>query len=126
MVFYNHQLGLAINYKNIGNSNKLVKFLCAFSKNYHLSLNYNNKINSKIGKIICAYNIANVLIKDKKYTQALTTVDTILQLAIKEKDKYEISNTYNTLGLAQLNLNKLQAAKKNLETALNIATKFQH
>ena len=120
----NHQLGLAINYKNIGNAYEELGNIDAALKNYHLSLNYNNQINSKIGKIICGYSIANVLIKDKKYTQALTTVDTVLQLAIKEKDKYYLSNTYNTLGLAQLNLNKLQAAKKNLETALNIATKF--
>lgn len=120
----NHQLGLAINYKNIGDAYQELGNTDAALKNYHLSLNYNNQINSKIGKIICGYSIANVLIKDKKYTQALTTVDTILQLAIKEKDKFYLSNTYNTLGLAQLNLNKLQAAKKNLETALNIATKF--
>lgn len=120
----NHQLGLAINYKNIGNAYEELGNIDAALKNYHLSLNYNNQINSKIGKIICGYSIANVLIKDKKYTQALTTVDTVLQLAIKEKDKYYLSNTYNTLGLAQLNLNKLQAAKENLETALNIATKF--
>jgi len=120
----NHKLGLAINYKNIGNAYEELGNIDAALKNYHLSLNYNNQINSKIGKIICGYSIANVLIKDKKYTQALTTVDTILHLAIKEKDKYYLSNTYNTLGLAQLNLNKLQAAKKNLETGLNIATKF--
>ena len=120
----NHQLGLAINYKNIGNAYEELGNTDAALKNYHLSLNYNNQINSKIGKIICGYSIANVLMKDKKYTQALTTVDTVLQLAIKEKDKYYLYNTYNTLGLAQLNLNKLQAAKKNLETALNIATKF--
>ena len=120
----NHQLGLAINYKNIGNAYEELGNIDAALKNYHLSLNYNNQINSKIGKIICGYSIANVLMKDKKYTQALTTVDTVLQLAIKEKDKYYLSNTYNTLGLAQLNLNKLQAAKENLETALNIATKF--
>ena len=120
----NNQLGLEINYKNIGNAYEELGNIDAALKNYHLSLNYNNQINSKIGKIICGYSIANVLIKDKKYTQALTTVDTVLQLAIKEKDKYYLSNTYNTLGLAQLNLNKLQAAKENLETALNIATKF--
>jgi tetratricopeptide (TPR) repeat protein len=120
----NHQLGLAINYKNIGDAYQELGNTYAALKNYHLSLNYNNQINSKIGKIICGYSIANVLIKDKKYTQALITVDTILQLAIKEKDKYYLSNTYNTLGLAQLNLNKLKAAKENLETALNIATKF--
>jgi LytS/YehU family sensor histidine kinase len=120
----NHQLGLAINYNNIGNAHEELGNLDAALKNYHLSLKCNNNINSKLGKIICGYSIANVLIKNNKYTQALTTVDTVLQLAIKEKDKYYLSYTYNTLGLAQLNLNKLRAAKKNLETALNIATKF--
>ena len=120
----NHKLGLAINYQNIGNAQEELGDLDEALKNYYKSLANNNLINSKIGKVICGYSIANVLIKQKKYNQALKTVDTVLSIAIKEKDKYYLSNTYNTLGLAQLHLNKLVAAKKNLTTALKIATKF--
>ncbi|ARV15981.1 tetratricopeptide repeat-containing sensor histidine kinase [Polaribacter sp. SA4-12] len=119
-----HQLGLAINYQNIGRANEGLGNLDKALLNYHKSLNYNNKIDSKLGRIICGYRIANILIKQKKYNQALTTVDTVLQAAIKENDKYYLSKTYNALGLAQLHLNKLTASKDNLTTALNIATEF--
>ncbi|KGL62619.1 tetratricopeptide repeat protein [Polaribacter sp. Hel1_85] len=119
-----HKLGLAINHQNIGNAHEELGDLDKALQNYHKSLSYNNQINSKIGSIICGYSIANVLIKQKKYEQAFVTVDTVLQIAIKEKDKYYLSNTYNTLGLAQLNLNKLDEAKNSLTTALNIATDF--
>jgi LytS/YehU family sensor histidine kinase len=119
-----HTQGIAINHKCFGDTYLGVGNLDEALKNYRISLNYNRIINSKIGKVICGFNIANVLIKQKKYTQALTTVDTILHLAIEEKDKYYLSNTFNTLGLAQLHLNKLQSAKKNLTAALDIAKKF--
>ena len=119
-----HQLGLAINYQNIGRANEGLGYLDKALLNYHKSLDFNNKLESKIGKVICGYRIANLLIKQKKYNQALTTVDTVLQAAIKENDKYYLSKTYNTLGLAQLHLNKLTESKDNLTTALNIATEF--
>lgn len=119
-----HQLGLAINYQNIGRANEGLGDLDTALLNYHKSLDFNNKLDSKIGKVICGYRIANVLIKQKKYNQALTTVDTVLQAAIKENDKFYLSKTYNTLGLAQLHLNKLTESKDNLTTALNIATEF--
>jgi tetratricopeptide (TPR) repeat protein len=119
-----HQLGLAINYQNIGRANEGLGNLDKALLNYHKSLNYNNKIDSKLGRIICGYRIANILIKQEKYNQALTTVDTVLQAAIKENDKYYLSKTYNALGLAQLHLNKLTVSKDNLTAALNIATEF--
>jgi tetratricopeptide (TPR) repeat protein len=119
-----HKLGLAINYQNIGNAQYELGNLDEALKNYNKSLYYNNLINSKIGRIICGYSIANLLIKQKKYKQAFVTVDTVLQTAIKEKDKYYLSNTYNTLGLTQLHLNRLKQSKNNLTTALNIATAY--
>jgi tetratricopeptide (TPR) repeat protein len=118
------QLGLAINYQSIGRANEGLGHLDKALLNYHKSLNYNKKLDSKIGKVICGYRIANILIKQKKYNQAFTTVDTVLQAAIKENDKYYLSKTYNAIGLAQLHLNKLTESKDNLTTALNIATEF--
>jgi LytS/YehU family sensor histidine kinase len=119
-----HTQGIAINHKCFGDTYQGLGNLDEALKNYRISLNYNHKINSKIGKIICGYNIANVLIKQEKYPQALTTIDTILHLVLEEKDKYYLSKTFNTLGLAQLHSNKLQSAKKNLTAALDIAKKF--
>ena len=116
--------GVAINHKCFGNAHEGLGNLDRALKHYRYSLHLNNKINSRIGKVICGYNIANILIKQTKYEQALGTVDTVLQIAIKEKDMFYLSSTYNTLGLAQLHLGKLQSAKKNLTTALEIAGKF--
>ncbi|TXD49870.1 tetratricopeptide repeat protein [Polaribacter sp. IC073] len=119
-----NKLGLAINHQNIGNAHEELGNLDEALKNYRISLNYNNQIKSKIGSVICGYSIADVLIKQKKYNQAFSTVDTVLQIAIHNKDKYYLANTYNTLGLAQLHLNRFEEAKNNLTTALDIATTF--
>ncbi|APG65746.1 hypothetical protein LPB136_10385 [Tenacibaculum todarodis] len=120
----NNKLGLAINYQNIGNAKEELGDLDGAYENYLKSLNFNNALENSVGKIICAYSIANVLIKQKKYDKALKTVDTVLQRAIKQKDMYYLSNTYNTLGLAQVHLNKLNPAQKNLNKALQIASNY--
>ena len=118
------KLGLAINYQNIGKTYNELGELDEAMKNFTKSLKYNNIIKSKVGKIICAYSISNILIKQKKYKQALVTIDTVLQMAIDKNDKYYLSKTYNTIGLAQLHLNNIRDAKKNLKTALKIAIEY--
>ncbi|QVY64331.1 histidine kinase [Polaribacter sp. Q13] len=120
----NNLLGLAINYQNIGKANQKLGNLDEAMKNFSESLKYNNILKSKVGKIICGYSISNVLIEQKKYKQALKTVDTVVQMAIEKNDKYYLSKTYNTLGLAQFYLNKNSKAKKNLNTALSIALEY--
>ncbi len=120
-----NELGLAINYQNIGEANEELGNIEKALKNYQKSLFYNNRINSKIGKIICGYSIANLLIKQKKFNQALITVDTVLQLAIKQKDMYCLSSTYNILGKVQAYLNRFKPAELNLEKALKIASDFK-
>ncbi|MBL4643933.1 MAG: histidine kinase [Flavobacteriaceae bacterium] len=116
----NHKLGLAINYQNIGYANQELGYLDIALENYNTSLYYNGLINSDIGKIICNYSIASLFIKQKKYTEALRKVNSILPIAIKENDKYYLSSTYNVLGLAQVYLNKPQA-EQTLLKALKIS-----
>lgn len=116
----NHKLGLAINYQNIGYANQELGNLDIALENYNTSLHYNNLINSDVGKIICNYSIASTLIKQKKYTEALSKVTSILPIAIKENDKYYLSSAYNVLGLAQVYLN-VPEAEKTLLKALKIA-----
>ncbi len=121
----NNKLGLAINYQNIGNAKEELGDLDEALKNYHKSLTYNNSLENNVGKIICAYSIANVLIKQKKYIEAQKTVNAVLNIAIAQKDMYYLSNTYNTLGLSQVHLNKFNASEKNLKKALKIATEYK-
>ncbi|MCG1034962.1 tetratricopeptide repeat-containing sensor histidine kinase [Polaribacter sargassicola] len=120
----NLKYGLAINHQNMGQAYENLNELDKALQSYHKSLYYNNLIKSDIGKIICGYSIANVLIQKKEYTKALVTVDTILQKAIKENDKYYLSKTYNTLALAQIYTGKLTEAKLNLNKALDLATNY--
>jgi tetratricopeptide (TPR) repeat protein len=120
----NHQLGQAINYQNIGNAHDGLGNLQEALVNYQKSLDFNNQIDSKIGKVICGYSIANVLIKQGRYKKAFSTVNEILPIALKENDKYYLSNTYNTIGLSQIYLNDLSNAKENLSVGLKIASKF--
>ncbi|MEO9571047.1 MAG: tetratricopeptide repeat protein [Polaribacter sp.] len=119
----NNKLGLAINYQNIGTAHEALSNLNKALKNYSKSLDYNNQIDSKIGKIICGYSIASVLLKKGYYQKAYKTVSAILPIAIKENDKFYLSNTYNTLGLSNIYLGQFSTAKKNLNTALDIAKK---
>lgn len=121
---YDDKLGLAINHQNIGAANEALGNLEEALKNYYKSLEYNNEVDSKIGKIICGYSIANVLIKKEKYKEANKTVSAILPLAIKENDKFYLSNTYNTLGLSFVYLKEFSKAKTNLNKALNIAKQY--
>ncbi|WP_405610060.1 tetratricopeptide repeat protein [Polaribacter sp. Asnod1-A03] len=120
----NLKLGLAINHQNMGQAYEKLQELDKALKSYHKSLYYNNLLKSDIGRIICGYSIADVLIQKKEYKKALVTVDTILQKAIKENDKYYLSKTYNTLGLAQIYAGKFTEAKNNLNHALDLATNY--
>ena len=119
----NNKLGLAINYKTIGTAHEALGNLEEALDSYSKSLNYNNQIASKIGTIICGYSIANVLTKKGEHEKAHKTVTAVLSLAIKENDKFYLSNTYNTLGLSNAYLGNFSEAKKNLHTALDIAKK---
>jgi len=118
------KIGLAINHQNIGQAYENLGELNKAYESYNKSLYYNNLINSEVGRIICGYSIANILIKKQEYEKALVTVDTILQKAIDENDKYYLSKTYNTIGLAQIHLGKFVKAKNNLNLALDLATSY--
>ena len=119
-----HKLGLAINYQNMGKAHEELGNLDKALSNYYKSLSYNNKIDSNVGRIICAYSIALVLIKKGQYIKANETVNNVLPLAIKENDKYYLSNTYNTLGLTNIYVKQYKEAESNLKNALDIATKY--
>lgn len=119
-----HKLGLAINYQNIGKANEELGDLDEALLNYTTSLSYNNTIGSKIGKVICNNSIASVLIKQKKYTQALEKIEVALPIAIEEKDNYYLAKTYNSLGLVQIHLNELENAQKSLNKALKISEEY--
>ncbi len=120
----NNQLGLAINYQNIGyaidaqgNSDEALIY---FKK----SLEINNKINNTFGQIICKSSIANMYIKQGKPKEAIQLIEGNLVTAKKLGNKKYLSYEYLNLGWAQSKLGLYTEAEKNLNRGLKIGEKY--
>ncbi|WP_299776770.1 tetratricopeptide repeat protein [uncultured Formosa sp.] len=120
----NNKLGLAINYQNIGivleNKGLLDKALT----NYETSLEYNELINSMMGRVICNNAITQIYIKQKKYDKALNLITKTLKEAIDLGDQFYLAETYINLGSIQEKLNMDEDAESNLQTALQISKAY--
>jgi tetratricopeptide (TPR) repeat protein len=120
----NNELGLAINYQNIGYAKdaqeKFDEALIYFKK----SLKINNKINNTFGQIICNSSIANMYIKQGKPAEAIQMIKGNLVTAKKLGNKKYLSYEYLNLGWAQSKLGLFTDAEKNLNEGLEIAKKY--
>ncbi|WP_405564055.1 tetratricopeptide repeat protein [Polaribacter sp. Asnod6-C07] len=120
----NNELGLAINYQNIGYAKdaqgKTEEALGYFEK----SLAINNKINNTFGQIICKSSIANMYIKQGNPNKAIALLKVNLVTAEKLGNKKYLSYEYLNLGWAQSKLGLYLEAEKNLNIGLNIAKKY--
>ncbi|WP_397444972.1 tetratricopeptide repeat protein [Polaribacter sp. R77954] len=120
----NNQLGLAINYQNIGYAKdaqgKTDEALDYFLK----SLAINNKINNIFGKVICNGSIANIYIKQNKAKKAIALITTNFDAVKRLGNKEMLSNYYLNLGWAQGKLNQFLNAEKNINSGLAIAKKY--
>lgn len=120
----NNMLGLAINYQNIGFSKEAKGLLNEALKNYKISLDYNNAINSEVGRVICYNRIAQVYIKQEKYNTAKPIIEEALEKALKIGDPFYIASSYTNLGWAQNQLNLDKASETNLKKALEIGENY--
>ena len=120
----NNELGLAINYQNIGYAKdaqgKTEEALDYFQK----SLAINMKINNVFGIIICNSSIANIYIKQNKPKEAITLITDNFDKVKKLGNKEFLSYYHLNLGWAQSKLNLFNEAEKNLNTGLEIAKKY--
>lgn len=116
----NNELGLAINYQNLGiikeEQNKLDEALI----NYNRSLEYNNKIDSKLGKIICNNSIGQILIKQNKPKDGLRRIIPTIALAEELGDKYYITMAKINSGWAYSILKDYVNAENNLLSGLEM------
>lgn len=119
-----NKLGLAINYQNIGYVNEAKGLLAEALKNYNLSLDYNNAINSEVGRVICYNSIGQVYIKQKKYVEAKKIIEKALEKALTLGDQFYITTTYINLGWVNNELNLDTEAEKNLKKALKIGEDY--
>ncbi|WP_226789258.1 tetratricopeptide repeat protein [Polaribacter reichenbachii] len=120
----NNELGLAINYQNIGYAKdaqgKTEEALSYFQK----SLAINNKVNNTFGQIICKSSIANMYIKQGNPNKAIELLKVNLVTAEKLGNKKYLSYEYLNLGWAQSKLGLYSKAEKNLNIGLNIAKEY--
>ncbi|WP_439131519.1 tetratricopeptide repeat-containing sensor histidine kinase [Polaribacter sp.] len=119
-----NELGLAINYQNIGYAKdaqgKTDEALDYFLK----SLAINNKINNVFGKVICNGSIANIYIKQNKPKEAISLITANFNDVKKLGNQEMLADYYINLGWAQGKLNNFLLAEKNLNTGLKIAKKY--
>jgi tetratricopeptide (TPR) repeat protein len=120
----NNKLGLAINHQNIGECQELQGKLEDALKSYRTSFAYNEEINSDKGRIICKNSIAHIYILQNKLDDALEILEPALLASKEIGDKYITSGIYINLGDAYARQEKLNQAKKNLVSGLEIAKKY--
>jgi len=120
-----NQLGLAINYQNIGYAKdaqgKIEEALEYFEK----SIAINNKITNTFGKIICNSSIANIYIKQNKSQKAIHLLNSNYNDVVKIGNKEFLSYHFLNLGWAQSKLNRFEEAEKNLKKGLEISKKYE-
>lgn len=119
-----NKLGLAINYHNIGYAEEAMGYLDSALMNYEKSLEYNNAINSEIGRIICKNSIGGIYLKKENYKAAEPIITEALVKALIAGDQFYIASSYINLGKLKIELNQLDAAEQNLKQALKVAKDF--
>jgi tetratricopeptide (TPR) repeat protein len=116
----NHVKGLAINNQNIGFAYKNIGYLDLALDSYNKALRYNMVNKDELGKVICHNNISDILIKKGRYNEAYKSIIKVVDIAERIAGNYHLSETYNTLGLVFLKLNKLEESQIYLEKSLEI------
>ncbi len=128
LVIENHsgnKLGLAINYHNLGYADEGKGLLDMALKNYKRSLDYNEQIDSEVGRVICYTSIGQVYIKQKKYIDAKVIIEQGLKKALNLGDQFYISYAYINLGWVQMEMLMYDEAEANLKKGLKISEDYR-
>jgi tetratricopeptide (TPR) repeat protein len=120
----NNELGIAINFQNIGYAYQAMNQPDVALSYFQKSLQYNEKINSMVGRSICLNSIGEILLKKGETIEALKDFKMALLFAEKTGDEYYISQTHANLGKAFLNLNRPDLALSELEMFNKAALKI--
>lgn len=118
----NH-LGLAINHQNIGYTFEKTHMLDSALFYYKASLDENNFIQSDVGKMICFNSIANVLLSQENYNDALEYIDKAEKIGLETGDNFYTATNYYIKAKTLMNLNRLALAKEYLDKSLKISQK---
>lgn len=119
-----NNLGLAINYHNIGYAEEAKGNNEEALINYQKSLDYNNKIDSELGRVICYNSIGNIYLNQRKYKEAEELIDEALEKALGIGDQFYIASSYNNLGRLKMEKGFLKVAENNLMLGLQTAETY--
>lgn len=119
-----NDLGLAINNQNIGHSNEELGNLDSAYHYYQISLEYNNKINSDIGRVICKTSMSQVHIKKGEYQKAIDLLKSVIPIARASDDQFHLAFCIVNYGWANMEIGNLEIAETYLKEALAIAEEF--
>jgi len=120
-----NNLGLAINYQNVGYAKEAQDKISEALTYYKKSLEINKKINNDLGKIICNSSIANIFIRQNKIKKALDLINKNIPIVEKSGNKYYHSFELLNLGYAQTKLKKFKKAEINILKGLDIAKEYK-
>ncbi|MEB8346422.1 tetratricopeptide repeat protein [Flavobacteriaceae bacterium KMM 6898] len=119
-----NNMGLAINYQDIGESFEAQGKLKEAESSYFSALAYNKKIGSKSIDIKSNLGIAHIYVHLDKIEEGLAILESILNPALKLGNKEIISEVYINLGWTFMQLLKYDKAKENLIKGFEIAQKY--
>jgi tetratricopeptide (TPR) repeat protein len=120
----NNELGVAINFQNIGYAYQAMKQPDLALSYFQKSLQYNEKINSFVGRSICLNSIGEVYLSKNEPIEALKNFNMALLFAEKTGDNYYISQTHANLGKAFLKLGRPDLALPEVDKFNSIALKI--
>ncbi|QCX01579.1 tetratricopeptide repeat protein [Aggregatimonas sangjinii] len=119
-----NNLGLAINYQNIGVCYEAQGRLEKALENLQTSLSYNEKIDSDRGRVICNYSIAHVFVHQNKEKEALHLLESALPVAVRLDDKKIISSVHINMGWTLTHLGRYKIAEEHLLKGREIAAQY--
>lgn len=117
----NSDLGLAINYANLGITFEQRDRFDEAIDSYKKSLEYNRKLNSDLGEVICQNSIAQIYLKQGKPEEALELIEPTIPIAEKIADEFYIAMSYINLGWAFTDLGRLAEAEMYLTEGRDLA-----
>jgi tetratricopeptide (TPR) repeat protein len=120
----NNELGIAINFQNIGYAYQAMKEPDVALSYFQKSLQYNEKINSMVGRSICLNSIGEIFLQKNEPIEALKNFKIALLFAEKTDDDYYVSQSHANLGKAYLQLDRPDIALPELEKFNGMALKI--
>ena len=119
-----NNLGIAINYQNMGYSFEAMGKIDTALAYYKRSLQVNEKINSIVGLSICNNSIGNIYLLQNEPYLAIDCFQKALALSETTNDYYYISQGHANIGRVYLMLNQLPEAYVQLQRFNELAVKI--